>query len=112
MVDPTRHDGESSAIANEAARVVEAVLARLPSAQREAFILVRYEGLRVEDAAAVLGTTPTAVKLRAFRAYEALRAALEDRGSSPPEPPAVRPQPSGSPSHQGPRRVRGADESA
>jgi RNA polymerase sigma-70 factor (ECF subfamily) len=52
------------------------VLARLAPAQREAFVLLRYEGMSVDDAAAVLGSTPTAVKLRAFRAYEALRAAL------------------------------------
>jgi RNA polymerase sigma-70 factor (ECF subfamily) len=32
----------------------------------------------VQDAAAILGTTATAVKLRAFRAYEALRAELEE----------------------------------
>ncbi len=67
---------ESEIIARQAARVVEGVLASLPAAQREAFVLIRYEGLKVQDAAAILGTTPTAVKLRAFRAYEALRAAL------------------------------------
>jgi RNA polymerase sigma-70 factor (ECF subfamily) len=81
-------DGESAAIAAEAARVVEQVLARLPPTQRDAFVLIRYEGLSVQDAALVLGATPTAVKLRAFRAYEALRAALEGfraRKDSPKE---------------------------
>lgn len=68
--------GESAAIANQAAAVVQRVLAGLPPAQREAFILLRYEGFRVQDAAELLGVTPTAVKLRAFRAYEALRAEL------------------------------------
>ncbi|MFO0660134.1 MAG: sigma factor-like helix-turn-helix DNA-binding protein [Polyangiaceae bacterium] len=48
----------------------------LPLAQREAFILIRYEGMSVAEAAAVVGTTESAIKLRAFRAYEALRAAL------------------------------------
>jgi RNA polymerase sigma-70 factor (ECF subfamily) len=71
-------DAESAAIAAQAARIVEEVLAKLPASQRDAFILIRYEGLSVQDAAAVLGATPTAVKLRAFRAYEALRAALAD----------------------------------
>jgi RNA polymerase sigma-70 factor (ECF subfamily) len=71
-------DAESAAIASQAARIVEEVLAKLPAGQREAFVLVRYEGLSMADAAAVLGTTPTAVKLRAFRAYEALRTALAD----------------------------------
>ncbi|MBK8258957.1 MAG: RNA polymerase sigma factor [Polyangiaceae bacterium] len=69
-------DTESAAVANQAARTVQRVLQRLPAAQREAFVLLRYEGLSVSDAADVLGATPSAVKLRAFRAYEALRAAL------------------------------------
>jgi RNA polymerase sigma-70 factor, ECF subfamily len=69
-------DSEQLAIARETAALVESVLRRLAPAQREAFVLLRYEGMSVDDAAAVLGSTPTAVKLRAFRAYEALRAAL------------------------------------
>ncbi|MGK3990821.1 RNA polymerase sigma factor [Sorangium sp. So ce136] len=69
-------DGESAVIAAEGAAVVARVLAGLPAPQREAFVLLRWEGLSVEQAAAVVGTTPTALKLRAFRAYEALRAAL------------------------------------
>ncbi|WP_437586748.1 RNA polymerase sigma factor [Sorangium sp. So ce1000] len=71
-------DAEAVAIASQTARVVELTLTRLPASQREAFILLRYEGLSVQDAAAILGTTASAVKLRAFRAYEALRAALDD----------------------------------
>ena len=69
-------DSEQVAIARQTAALVESVLGKLAPAQREAFVLLRYEGMSVEDAAAVLGSTPTAVKLRAFRAYEALRAAL------------------------------------
>jgi RNA polymerase sigma-70 factor (ECF subfamily) len=69
-------DSEEAAIARETAALVEAVLARLPTSQREAFVLLRYEGMSVEEAAEILGSTPTAVKLRAFRAYEALREAL------------------------------------
>ena len=55
---------------------VQAVLARLPETQRAAFDLLRIEGLSHDDAAQVLGTTVSAVKLRAFRAYAAIRAAL------------------------------------
>jgi RNA polymerase sigma-70 factor (ECF subfamily) len=77
--DSSGADAESAAIAAQAAGVVEEVLARLPAAQREAFVLIRYEGLSVQEAAAVLGATPTAVKLRAFRAYEALREALAEQ---------------------------------
>jgi RNA polymerase sigma-70 factor (ECF subfamily) len=75
-------DSEQAAIARETARIVEGVLAALPPAQRDAFVLLRYEGLSVQEAADVLGSTPTAVKLRAFRAYEALRAALGHRSTT------------------------------
>jgi RNA polymerase sigma-70 factor (ECF subfamily) len=57
---------------------VERELARLPEAQRIAFELVKREGLSMKEAAQVLGTTVTAIKLRAHRAYVALRAALGD----------------------------------
>jgi RNA polymerase sigma-70 factor (ECF subfamily) len=45
----------------------------LPGSQREAFELVRLEGLSVSEAASALGTTVGAVKLRLHRACEALR---------------------------------------
>lgn len=67
---------EEVSIAKQTARVVEEALARLPPAQREAFVLIRYEGMSVADTARILGATENAVKLRAFHAYEALRAAL------------------------------------
>jgi RNA polymerase sigma-70 factor (ECF subfamily) len=72
-------DSEQMAIARETAVLVETVLARLPVAQREAFVLLRYEGMSVIEAAEILGSTKSAVKLRAFRAYEALRASLDER---------------------------------
>lgn len=61
-------------------------LARLPEAQRVAFELVKGEGMSLAEAAQVLGTTVGAVKLRAHRAYEALRRAFggrEDLGEAP-----------------------------
>jgi RNA polymerase sigma-70 factor (ECF subfamily) len=64
------------AMTKELAQRARDELGRMPESQRVAFMLVRDEGLSMEDAAEVLGTTPTAVKLRAHRAYEALRAAL------------------------------------
>lgn len=67
---------EEVTIARQTAKVVEEALARLPPAQREAFVLVRYEGMSIADTAKILGATENAVKLRAFHAYEALRAAL------------------------------------
>jgi RNA polymerase sigma-70 factor (ECF subfamily) len=57
---------------------LEREIARLPESQRTAFELVKREGLSLREAAQVLGTTVTAIKLRAHRAYVALRAAVGD----------------------------------
>jgi RNA polymerase sigma-70 factor (ECF subfamily) len=62
--------------AKQAARRVEAALTRLSAPQRAAFELVKGDGLSLVEAAAVLGTTVTGVKLRTHRAYAALRSAL------------------------------------
>jgi RNA polymerase sigma-70 factor (ECF subfamily) len=69
-------DAESSVLAREAASAVERALATMSEARREAFVLVRFEGMSVADAAEILGTTENAVKLRAFQAYEAIRAEM------------------------------------
>ena len=70
--------------ARESARRLAGALARLPESQRTAFELLKHDGLSLAEAAAVLGVTVTSVKLRAHRAYEALRAALgEDVESFP-----------------------------
>jgi RNA polymerase sigma-70 factor (ECF subfamily) len=64
--------------AQETADRIQRVLLDLPAAQRVAFELVKQEGLSLAEAAQTLGTTVAAVKLRAHRAYEALRAVLGD----------------------------------
>ena len=61
---------------SQLARMIRRELDRLPESQRVAFELVKQEGLTHAEAAHVLGTTVMAVKLRAHRTYEALRAAL------------------------------------
>jgi RNA polymerase sigma-70 factor (ECF subfamily) len=66
------------ASARRLARRIDDVLARGPEAHRAAFNLVQRDGLSMAEAAEVLGTTVAAVKLRAHRAYEALRCALGD----------------------------------
>jgi RNA polymerase sigma-70 factor (ECF subfamily) len=55
-------------------------LATLPENQRTAYRLLQQEGLSLKGAAEVLGTSVSAVKLRAHRAYQALRAALRETG--------------------------------
>jgi RNA polymerase sigma-70 factor (ECF subfamily) len=56
--------------------LVENELSRIPASQRIAFELVRVDGLSHDQAAQALGTTVNAIKLRTFRAYEALRTVL------------------------------------
>jgi RNA polymerase sigma-70 factor (ECF subfamily) len=55
---------------------LDEALERLPAAQREAFRMLKVEGLSVDAAAERAGTTPGALKVRAHRAYKALRAIL------------------------------------
>jgi RNA polymerase sigma-70 factor (ECF subfamily) len=69
--------GDEVLAGQELLAVVRGTLAGLDVRQREAFVLLRFEGLTVKQAAKVLGTTEGAVKIRAFRAYEALRAAID-----------------------------------
>ena len=54
-------------------------LASLPSGWREAFELVKFEGLSVAETAEVLGVTRGMVKIRAHRATVALREAMTRR---------------------------------
>jgi RNA polymerase sigma-70 factor (ECF subfamily) len=68
--------------AQQLAHRIQGELARLPEQQRVAFELVKQEGLSLAEAAQVLGTTVAAVKLRAHRAYEALRGVLGDSGKA------------------------------
>ena len=69
---------DEEAYAGELAARVKKELAKLPENQRVAFQLVKEEELSIAEAAAVLGTTESAVKLRAHRAYQTLRAAFGD----------------------------------
>ena len=55
---------------------LEEMLDRLPPAQREAFEMLQLEGMSVADAAERVGITTGALKVRAHRAYKALRALL------------------------------------
>jgi len=83
-LDETREDAaddpspDDQAYAGELAARLQRELAKLPENQRVAFQLVKQEELSIAEAAAVLGTTESAVKLRAHRAYQTLREALGD----------------------------------
>jgi RNA polymerase sigma-70 factor (ECF subfamily) len=60
------------------AKRIETELSRLPESQRLAFELTQKEGLSLRDVAQMLGTSANAVKLRARRAYVAIRTAIDD----------------------------------
>ncbi|HEY8088249.1 MAG TPA: RNA polymerase sigma factor [Polyangiaceae bacterium] len=77
---PAETQGDLALAGNEMLGIVRDTLAALPALQREAFLLLRFEGMSVAEAAEVLGATEGAVKVRAFRAYEALREALGKAG--------------------------------
>ena len=60
--------------------IVGSELRKISEKNRSAYVLVKEEGLSTKEAAAVLGTTAAAVKQRAHRACEHLRAALTPPG--------------------------------
>jgi RNA polymerase sigma-70 factor (ECF subfamily) len=70
---PVRAEADAELFARQAAAVVERALAEMTPARRDAFVLIRFEGLSVATAAEVLGVSENAVKLRAFQAYGILR---------------------------------------
>lgn len=69
---------DEAAQSNEVVARIRRELDKLPENQRIAFQLIKEEELSVAEAAEVLGTTESAVKLRAHRAYQTLRLALGD----------------------------------
>ncbi len=77
LPEPARLEPERS---SPRADAVERALDALPETYREAIQLTRIAGLSLVEAARVLSTTPTAVKLRVHRGYLGIRKRLE--GSS------------------------------
>ena len=74
LPEPRRTDEGTS---NDAEAAVDRALNRLPEAYREAIQLTKVVGLSLAEAAEVLDTTPTAVKLRVHRGYTLLREELQ-----------------------------------
>jgi RNA polymerase sigma-70 factor (ECF subfamily) len=69
--------GYHELLGRELLALVRDTLLGLPLAQREAFAMMRLDGLSAADAAEALGTSEVAVRVRAFRASEAVRVTLE-----------------------------------
>jgi len=74
------HDGEESSVAEEDPILEKIALQRaiqaLPEAQRAALLLLKFSGLSVEQAAKKVGVSVTAFKVRAHRAYAAIKAKI------------------------------------
>lgn len=68
---------EPEGVPNDVSDALERALDRLPETYREAIQLTKISGLSIHEAAGVLGTTETAVKLRVHRGYTQLRKELE-----------------------------------
>lgn len=64
-------------VSNDVSDAIERALDALPEAYREAIQLTKISGLSIAEAASVLGTSETAVKLRVHRGYNLLRKELE-----------------------------------
>ena len=77
---------DSPAASLESAQVLEIIeqeLTRLPSRQREAFIMRYWEELDVAETASVMGCSEGSVKTHCSRAVHALAKALKAKGIAP-----------------------------
>ena len=75
LVDHTEGPGDV-VLANERAEVLERAIVALPDGLRAAFVLRVIEGLSTKEAAAALGISESAVKVRLHRARMVLRGML------------------------------------
>jgi RNA polymerase sigma-70 factor, ECF subfamily len=72
------HDPERQISAQQLMGLLEKAVDALPAGYREVFMLRQVEGLSVAETAEALSLSEEAVKTRAFRAHERLRAQLDD----------------------------------
>ena len=77
----TDQSAEHELLMKESAQEVRDALMKLPEKLRVVLILKEYEGMNYKEIAKVLGITEGNVKVRAFRAREALFSLLNEGGS-------------------------------
>lgn len=70
-------------LAEETQTAMSAVFATLPKAQRDAYLMMRRDGLTLAETAGRLKTTVIAVKLRVHRAVARLRSSFNEGGQLP-----------------------------
>lgn len=83
VAEPSYSELEELVEAKELAGRLQGGLGRLTHSQRAAFELMRLDGLSQSEAAKALGITISALKVRAHRAYVALRSILLDDDRAP-----------------------------
>jgi RNA polymerase sigma-70 factor (ECF subfamily) len=71
---------EDRVASEQTVRIIEAEIERLPTRQREAFLLRYWEDLDVAETAAAMGCSQGSVKTHCSRATHSLAAALRSRG--------------------------------
>ncbi len=74
---PARDRADAAVLDRELGEAIEAALDRLTPEQREAFVLRHVDGKSYEEMAAILDTGVDALKMRVYRARDALRQLLE-----------------------------------
>ena len=83
-LDPLHEPGSDELLQSKRmAEILERQLSQLPEAQRTTFEMIKQDGMSLREAAAVMGTTVNAIKLRAHRAYVALRSSIADELEAP-----------------------------
>lgn len=85
---PAPIEGDAfGSLSDEDLKTLNDTMDALPPQQREALELLKVQGLSLKEAAAITNSTVGAIKLRAHRAYEALRSALGARSKHAEESP-------------------------
>jgi RNA polymerase sigma factor (sigma-70 family) len=79
LEDHSTHASETRLVQLEEAKRVQQIIADLPTAEREAVLMVYLEGMSHKEVAQQLGTSLSAVKVRVHRGRRRLRDAFTDR---------------------------------
>ena len=78
LVAETPEQAQAASAANIENTNVMNLVDRLPESQREVVLMLKVEGMSLEEVAGATSSTPGAIKQKAHRAYAALRRMLEE----------------------------------
>jgi RNA polymerase sigma factor (sigma-70 family) len=80
-VDPVAAPARSAPEADETAGLVRSAIGELPDKHRQLFLLVRFHGMRIAEAAAAVGLTPGSAKVTLFRIQTQIGSRLKSLGA-------------------------------